>query len=44
MLLQINTPTAASDLGYLLYKNPARLHSFELRGKTFTVHDGPILP
>jgi hypothetical protein len=31
MLLTITSTTApATDLGYLLHKNPARLHSFEL--------------
>ena len=30
MLLQITSRIAASDLGYLLHKNPARLHTFEL--------------
>ena len=30
MLLQLTSRIAASDLGYLLHKNPARLHTFEL--------------
>ena len=30
MLLTIQAPISGSDLGYLLHKNPARLHTFEL--------------
>jgi 3' terminal RNA ribose 2'-O-methyltransferase Hen1 len=30
MLLTISAPVSGTDLGYLLHKNPARLHSFEL--------------
>lgn len=30
MLLTITAPISGSDFGYLLHKNPARLHSFEL--------------
>jgi 3' terminal RNA ribose 2'-O-methyltransferase Hen1 len=30
VLLTITAPVAGSDLGYLLHKNPARLHSFDL--------------
>lgn len=30
MLLSLHSPLSASDLGYLLHKNPARLHSFDL--------------
>ena len=30
MLLTISAPVSGSDLGYLLHKNPARAHSFEL--------------
>ena len=30
MLLTITAPIAGSDLGYLLHKNPSRLHSFDL--------------
>jgi len=30
MLLSLHSPLPASDLGYLLHKNPARLHSFDL--------------
>lgn len=39
MLLTITAPISGEDFGYLLHKNPARLHSFELAfGKAYVLY------
>lgn len=39
MLLTITAPVSGEDFGYLLHKNPARLHSFELAfGKAYVFY------